>query len=75
MDAPFVCDACPAPAVVLLPGDDGISSMGILLRRPVPDRAFCLSCAQLAGWPWLRSERDRAPVAGQRELLNMEALG
>lgn len=27
------------------------------------------ACAALDGWPWLRSERDRAPPTGQTDLF------
>ena len=49
------CDHCAADAVVIAPGSEAIHEL-FLLRRGVPDRRWCLSCAQQAGFPWLTSE-------------------
>ena len=48
---------CGAEAVVFVPGDAGEESDMFLLRRPVADRAWCMPCAVLAGFPWLTGDR------------------
>ena len=53
------CDHCETEAVVVVVGTEGIRDL-FLLRRPEPDRHYCLSHAKEAGWPWLQSERNAA---------------
>jgi hypothetical protein len=54
------CDHCASDAVVILPGTnevrETILNVFVLVAAGVPARSYCLSCARLAGFPWLVSE-------------------
>jgi hypothetical protein len=45
---------CGAPGVIFRPGTEGgySATLEIWVERPAPDRAWCLTHAKEAGWPW-----------------------
>ncbi len=62
----ITCRRCPVvgATIVALGRDDNAAA----------EYAWCgPGCAILDGWPWLRSERDRAPVAEQADLFDGSA--
>lgn len=60
--AEIPCRSCPTVGVTILATS--------IDERGASERAYCgPGCAVLDGWPWLRGERDRAPVVGQASLF------
>ena len=53
------CDHCDASAVVVSPGTEAVVCDLFALSRPLPDRCWCMACAQAAGFPWLQSEAPK----------------
>lgn len=52
-----ICDHCPEPAAVILPGSEPETLLGIRLTAGTPAQCLCLQCARQRGWPWLKSEK------------------
>lgn len=56
----MTCDACDAPAMVILPGQDEVRGpAAILLARAIPRRSMCLAHAKAAGFPWIHGEAPK----------------
>jgi hypothetical protein len=66
---------CGSPELrIIAPGGEPTIEAGIVLERGTSMRAWCgPACAAAAGWPWLRSERDPVPIAGQLDLFGAPA--
>jgi len=56
--AGMTCDACPEPAVVVIPGTAPVVALSIVLTRGETLQAYCLPCAKARGFPWVASERQ-----------------
>lgn len=66
--AEIPCDGCPTVGIKILASS--ITANGAM------ELGFCgPACATLHGWPWLRAERDRAPIVGQASLFEAAVHG